>query len=878
MMKKYMMIMMLFSAATFVGAAPEAETKADWLANKKKNIEARGKTFDAAHMSAAFDAVDLNNDGILTPKEMAAHKASRTGGKKTQPAKAKPAVVRVPVAAPDSAPLVSASRAPFDGDPATTIWFNQPANGYDQSLVLGNGRIGAMVFGGPNEERIVLNESSVWSGSRVDNDIPGGYKHLPEIRRLLAAGKYTAAGKLTKKYFSPREKPVMGRGIGTFGRYQNLGNLHLTFAEVSEPVEDYRRELDLNTALATVKYRRGATSFTREHFVSKEDEVFVSRLTGPVSFAVALDRPERFETKAVGDRELLMTGTLNDGKNGDGLSYAARLRVVGGSVKAEGNKLVVYAEDEVLLLFAAATDYRGMAGRQLTDPVAATTKDLDQAERKSYAALRKDQKAYHEEYFNRVTLTLPETKSSQLPTNERLVSYSQGDADPSLAALFANFGRYLLIGSSQSGGMPANLQGIWAEEIHTMWNGDWHFNINVQMCYWPALVCNMVELHEPMVSLIQSLVEPGEKTAKAYYDSPGWIAHRATNPWGYTAPGMMDLGSAAWLCEHLWEQYAFSLDKNYLREIYPILKGSTEFFLHNLWEGPDNGWLVTGPSKSSETAGRAPNKERASICYAPTMDMQALRQLFANTLRAAEILKVDVNLQKELKAKRPRLAPNQIGPDGRIQEWIKPYEDSEPTHRHLSPLYGLYPYFEITPEATPEMAEASRKFLEKRGVGQSTAWANAWKINCWARLGNGQESWDFVHQMLIDNTFDNLLSRFRPKKSEKERKLFIIDANFGFTAGVTEMLMQSHPESGEIGAEPVIRLLPALPKAWPDGKVTGLLARGGFVVDIEWADGEIVEARIHSRHGHPCKVRYGDKTKVLKLKKGKSKLLSIAEL
>ena len=239
---------------------------------------------------------------------------------------------------------------------------------------------------------------------------------------------------------------------------------------------------------------------------------------------------------------------------------------------------------------------------------------------------------------------------------------------------------------------------------------------------------------------------------------------------------------------------------------------------------------------------------------------------------------MDVNLQKELKAKRPRLAPNQIGPDGRIQEWIKPYEDSEPTHRHLSPLYGLYPYFEITPEATPEMAEASRKFLEKRGVGQSTAWANAWKINCWARLGNGQESWDFVHQMLIDNTFDNLLSRFRPKKSEKERKLFIIDANFGFTAGVTEMLMQSHPESGEIGAEPVIRLLPALPKAWPDGKVTGLLARGGFVVDIEWADGEIVEARIHSRHGHPCKVRYGDKTKVLKLKKGKSKSLSIAEL
>ena len=860
-MKKSFPLALILLAAGFADAARAPEAKADYLANKKQNIEARGNVYNAQQWGDHFDLMDANRDGLLTAQEQAdfdADKKTTTVAK--TPAPKAPAPVKTQAAKPASnvTPAVAASKAPFEGNPATTVWFNQPGKGFDQSLVLGNGRIGAMVFGGVGEERIVLNESSVWSGSRVDNDIPGAYTHLPEIRRLLAEGNYNDASQLTKKHFYPREKPVMGQKIGTFGRYQNLGNLHLKFADAAAPAEEYRRELDLNTALARVNYRRGATSFTREHFVSKADEVFVSRLTGPVSFTVVLDRAERFVTTAVGDRGLLMTGTLNDGKGGDGLTYVGRLRVVGGKAKAEGNKLVVSADDEVILLFAAATDYRGFAGRQLSDPLAATSADLDLAEQKSFAQLRSAQQADHGKYFNRVTLSLPATDNSQLPTDERLAMYRDQANDPALAALFANFGRYLLIGSSQPGGLPANLQGIWADEIHTMWNGDWHFNINVQMNYWPALNCNMVELHEPMISLIESLVEPGQTTAQACYDSPGWIAHRATNPWGYTSPGMMDLGSAAWLCEHLWEAYAFSLDKNYLREVYPVMKGSAEFFLHNLWEGPDNNWLVTGPSKSSETSGLAPNKQRAAICYAPTMDMQALRQLFGNTLRMAEILGVDEAFQKELKAKRARLAPNQIGPDGRIQEWIKPYEDTEPTHRHISPLYGLYPYYEITPETTPELAEASRKFLVKRGVGQSTGWSNAWKINCWARLGDGQKSWDFVHQMLLDNTYDNMFSQFRPPANEKQKKLFQIEANFGFTAGVAEMLMQSHPESGKVGAPPVIRLLPALPEQWPAGKVTGLLARGGFEVDIEWADGVVVEATIHSLNGTPGTVRYGD--------------------
>jgi len=862
-------------------AAPQAEAKADWLANKKKNIEARGKTYDHDHMSRSFDSMDLDKDGLLTAGEMAAHKASRKGGRKVnaQPRNVPqaPANPQAQAKAPTKALAISGSNAPFAGDPATTVWFKQPANSFDQSLVLGNGRLGAMVYGDTDTETIVLNESSVWSGSRVANDIPGGYEHLPEIRKLLVEERYREAGQLTKKHFSSREKPVMGKGVGTFGRYQTLGKLHLKFDNTAGAVTDYRRVLDLETALGTVTYQRGKTSYTREHFVSAPDEVFVSRITGPVSFRVSMDRPERFETTAVNDRELLMTGRLNDGKGQDALQYVGRLRVVGGSAKAVGNTLQVAAENEVMLLFAAATDYRGMAGRQLSDPLTATIADLDQVEQKTFAQLRAAQKADHEKWFNRVTLSLPETDNSRLATDQRLAAYRNEAADPALSALFANMGRYLLIGSSRPGGLPSNLQGIWAEELHTQWNGDWHFNINVQMNYWPALVCNMVELHEPMISLIESLVEPGEKTAKAYYNAPGWIAHRATNPWGYTSAGMMDLGSAAWLCEHLWEQYAFSLDNEFLRRVYPVIKGSAEFFLHQLWEEPENKWLVTGPSKSSETAGKGPNGDRSSPCYAPTMDMQALRQLFANTLRTAEILGVDPQLQEELKAKRARLAPNQIGPDGRIQEWIKPYEDTEPTHRHISPLYGLYPYYEITPEATPELAEASRKFLEKRGVGQSTGWSNAWKINCWARLGDGQRSWEYVHQMLLDNSYDNLFSQFRPPANEKQKKLFQIEANFGFTAGVAEMLMQSHPETGEVGAEPVIRLLPALPKQWPDGKVTGLRARGGFEVDIEWQNGKLVECRVRSQHGNLVTVRYGNQTKELNLKKGESTAFTLTK-
>ena len=753
---------------------------------------------------------------------------------------------------------------------STQLWYKQPAQSYDQSLVLGSGRMGAMVFGGVEQERIILNEESMWAGSRVEHNISGGYKHLPQIRKLLDEEKFNEAFKLVRKYFSARHMPAHGKKISPFGRYQVFGNLHLKFTQNNNPISDYRRELDLNTGLATVHYKQGAQRFTREHFVSAPDNVFVSRFSGPISFTLTLDRPERFTTTAVNGNELFITGRLNNGLGKDGLLYAGRLRVIvkEGSVKAVGNSLKVNSTEEVVLLFAAATNYQGMGGRQLTDPIQATVNDINSAAKKSFASLKQTQQADHTKFFNRVKLELGKSEISSLPTDERIKLYREGKSDPALEALFFNMGRYLLISSSRPGGLPANLQGIWAEEVTTMWNGDYHFNINVQMNYWPALSCNLIEMQEPLNKFIAFLVKPGTKTAKAYYNSRGWIAHRTTNVWGFTAPTKgLELGGPAWLCEHLWERYTYSLDKKYLAQVYPIMKGSVEFYLDNLWQEPENKWLVTGPTLSPENRYIAAQRVSSGICSGPATEMQLLRELFANVIRAGEILGVDQELQNELKQKRVKLAPNQISPDGYLQEWLKPYKEIDPQHRHCSPLHAVYPYYEISPAATPELAKAAEKLLERRGVGESTGWSNAWKINLWARLTKPEKAYQFVQVMLKDNTFDNLLSRMRPEG----RKLFQIEANFGYTAGITEMLLQSQPDSGKLDAQPVIRLLPALPKAWKSGEVNGLKARYGIEVNMKWQNGKLVKCLVKPEHNLTgVTFRYNGIEIIKNLKQGKT--------
>jgi alpha-L-fucosidase 2 len=758
----------------------------------------------------------------------------------------------------------------------TTIWFDQPAKNFTESSPMGNGRLGAMMFGGVNDERIVLNESSVWSGSRQDADRPDAYKVLPEIRRLLLEGKNADAEALVNANFTCKGP---GSGGAQYGCYQVLGNLRLSFqpGDTNLPVTNYRRELDLNNAITDLKFNRGGVEFEREMFASKPDEVMLLRLTadqpGQISFDMRLDRPERFETTGDGGNGLLMTGQLDNGTDGKGVRYAARIRALnkGGHISVNGNILRVNNANEVVLLIAAGTDYVGFAGRQTKDPFAATLNDLNLAAKKSFASLHKAHIADYKKYFNRVSLHLDPANANVAmePTPTRIQWAHDHGGDPNLAALYFNFGRYLLISSSRPGGLPPNLQGIWAEEIHTPWTGDWHLDVNVEMNYWPAEVCNLSDLTGPLFALIASLQEPGAKTAKDYYNARGWVAHVITNPWGFTSPGESASWGAstcgsAWLCQHLWDHWLFTRDTNFLTWAYPIMKGSAQFFSDMLIEEPSHHWLVVAPANSPENHFEMTNSQQAAICLGPTMSQQLTRYLFTACIESSKILGTDENFRNELIAKRARLAPTQIGSDGRIMEWLQEYKEPEIHHRHVSHLWGLYPGDEISSELTPDFAAAARKSLMVRG-DDGVGWSLAYKAALWARLDDGNRAWSLVQKALAPasgmemrydgggGVYPNLFDACPP---------FQIDANFGVPAAIAEMLLQSQDDK--------IHLLPALPDDWKNGKVTGLRARGGFEVDITWHDGKLISATIRSDADKSCSVSYDGKTAAFKIKNGKS--------
>jgi alpha-L-fucosidase 2 len=759
-----------------------------------------------------------------------------------------------------AAGLLAACTYAFAGESSLTLWYTKPAEKWVEALPIGNGRLAGMVFGGITNEHLQFNESTLWTGKPHEYQHEGAAKFLPQIRQLLFDGKQKEAENLAMKEFM--SVPLRQQA------YQPLGDVHLFFPDHTNAT-NYRRELNLDTAVAEVSYQCGDVTYKREIFASHPNQIIAWKISasklGSLNFAVRLDTPHPHRRLSADPwPELQLIGFPESSEVVFGTHLVPIVK--GGRTRVEDDVLVVENANSAELLLAAATSFKNYHDVN-GNPTQRCIDTISNVFSRGFEPMLEGHVADHQKLFRRVQLDLGTTPSAKLPTDQRLKNCAK-EPDPDLAALYFQFGRYLLIASSRPGGQAANLQGIWNDQLKPPWDSKYTVNINTEMNYWPAEVCNLSECHEPLFDLIEDCAATGRKTAQAHYGARGWVLHHNTDIWRGTAPinaanhGIWVSGGA-WLCHHLWEHYLFTGDTEFLRKrAYPAMKEAALFFTDFLIKDPRLGhhdWLISGPSNSPEQGG---------LVMGPTMDHQIIRDLFANTAAAADLLGEDADFAAKLDALRREIAPNQIGKHGQLQEWLEDVDNPKNDHRHTSHLWGVYPGSEISPRLTPELSAAAKQSLIFRGDG-GTGWSKAWKINFWARFLDGNHAHKMLLEALAGNTAPNMFDLHPP---------FQIDGNFGGTAGIAEMLLQSQeiavpsPESKVLSPKSraqCIELLPALPRAWPTGSVSGLRARGGFTVDIAWKDGKLTSATLRSLLGNPCRIRLGEKTADFATKTGR---------